>query len=227
MSELDIIHLPFKTLAKTCQLFKNDNINARVNTTQAYTSPTQIPINMCKKDARKRAMNCMASSAASFCFSALLVLGHVLGLTAAEWSMDIFDFYPECIFENDFNYVNGDWSDALVVMSWAGIICAILLFTAALMRNGGGVFGGIFYCVLCLYAMVYVAWAVVLVYIICFFSYVYFEATHLVHTCGGLVEIREVWWISVAALILLLPACCGCCVFFVKGRKQGGRRSHS
>jgi len=179
---------------------------------------------MCKRSA---VVQCLTNSAASFCFSALLVLGHVLGLVSAEWSMYIFDFFPECVFENDYNYVNGDWSDALIVMSWAGIVCAILMFAGALMRNSSSMFSGLFFCLLCLYVTVYIAWAVVLVYIICFFSYVYFEATHLVHTCGGLVEIREVWWISFAALFMVLPALCGCGLFFCCGTKRSNNRRGS
>eukprot|EP00485_Elphidium_margaritaceum_P017816 CAMPEP_0202727744 /NCGR_PEP_ID=MMETSP1385-20130828/185276_1 /ASSEMBLY_ACC=CAM_ASM_000861 /TAXON_ID=933848 /ORGANISM="Elphidium margaritaceum" /LENGTH=63 /DNA_ID=CAMNT_0049393987 /DNA_START=98 /DNA_END=286 /DNA_ORIENTATION=+ len=47
-----------------------------------------------------------------------LALGFVLGMLAADWSMDILDYNPECIYENWYDYVNGDFSDALDAASW-------------------------------------------------------------------------------------------------------------
>ena len=147
------------------------------------------------------------------CIGVFLIAGHVFGMLAAEWSMDILDFYPECIFENWYDYVNGDFSEALNGASWAGLIVACLLI-AALFVGGRANLMAPFYVILCIYVLVYIAWAVLLIYIMLFFSYIYFEEPRLVQTCGGLEEIRNIWWICLAAICMLLPASIGFCLYF-------------
>ena len=157
----------------------------------------------------------MATLARNLCLGlgacGCLVLGHVFGMLAADWSRDIFDFYPECIYENWYDFVNGDFSDFLSGISWAGLIMACILYAALLVSTRTK---APFFVVLCLYAIIWIAWVVVLIYILLFYSYIYFEETRLVHTCGGLPEIRNIWWMSVFAIFMVIPASMFLCCFF-------------
>eukprot|EP01083_Nonionella_stella_P214438 772674_1 len=134
-----------------------------------------------------------------FFIAGFLVLGHVFGMLAAEWSMDILDLYPTCVRENEFDFVNGDFSEALNIASWAGLVIAVFMYAALIVGSRGNMKTP-FYVVLCIYIIAYVAWFVLLLYIWLFFSYIYFEETRLVTSCGGLEEVRNVWWICLAAV---------------------------
>mmetsp|Transcript_68399 Transcript_68399/g.61466 ORF Transcript_68399/g.61466 Transcript_68399/m.61466 type:complete len:167 (+) Transcript_68399:244-744(+) len=148
------------------------------------------------------------------CIGVFLIAGHVFGMLAAEWSMDVLDFHPECIWENWYDFVNGDFSEALNGASWAGLVMACLLIAALFVGSRVGTPGMIaFYVILCIYVVTYLAWAVLLMYIMLFFSYIYFEETRLVHTCGGLDEVRNIWWICLAAICQSLPAAIGGCLY--------------
>lgn len=148
-----------------------------------------------------------------FFICGFLILGHVFGMLAAEWSMDVLDFYPECIWENWYDFVTGDYSQALNGTSWAGLIIACLLYAALIVGNRGITMIP-FYVILCIYAVVYIISLVLIIYILLFFSYIYFEETHLVHTCGGLDEVRSIWWICIASLLMIFPSSIGFCVYF-------------
>ena len=140
-----------------------------------------------------------------FFMCGFLILGHVLGMMAADYSMDIMDFNPVCVYENEYDYVTGDFSEVLVGCSWAGIVIAVLVYAALIVGNRGKQMYP-FYCILCVYSITYIVWLVLLVYIMLFFSYIYFEKPSLVHTCGGFPEVRETWWMCFAALIMIVPA---------------------
>eukprot|EP01083_Nonionella_stella_P048496 129595_1 len=146
------------------------------------------------------------------CICAFLILGDVLAMMAADWSREIFDFNPTCIYENWYDFVNGDFSDYLYAMSWVNLVLAVLLYAAiivaALMKKNLVV-----YCVLCIYIIAWIVWAVLLIYILLFFSYIYFEETRLVMSCGGLGEVRNIWWCSAGALSMVLFAAIGGCCF--------------
>ena len=147
------------------------------------------------------------------CIGVFLIAGHVFGMLAASWSMDVLDFNPECIWENWYDFVNGDFSEALNGASWAGLIVACLLI-AALFVGGRANLMIPFYVILCIYVCTYIAWAVLLMYIMLFFSYIYFEETHLVHTCGGFQEVRNIWWICLAAISMIFPSIIGFILYF-------------
>jgi len=143
-----------------------------------------------------------------------LGLGFVFGMLAADWSMDTLDFYPECIFENWFDYVNGDFSNALNGASWAGLIFSVIfLYPALIIGNKSSPWNVIFWVMWCIFIIIYLCWVVILVYVWLFFSYVYFEETRLVQTCGGLESIRNIWWICLAALGMLIPASISSCFY--------------
>merc|ERR1712048_1026464 len=141
-----------------------------------------------------------------FFMCAFLILGHVLGIMAAEYSMDIMDYNPVCVYENEYDYVTGDFSEALVGASWAGIVAAVLLFAALLVGTNSKTMMYPFYCMICVYITIYIVWLVLLVYIMLFFSYIYYEKPSLVHTCGGFPEVRETWWMCFASLIMIVPS---------------------
>lgn len=152
-----------------------------------------------------------------FFLASFLLVGHVLGLLAAKVSMDIFDYHPTCIFENEFDYVNGDWSEFLTVFSWAGLIAACMLYASLIVCGMGksNVWKGQFWCFLCIYILIYIAWFTIALYILMFFSYIYMDETRLVHSCGGFEEVREIWFMTFGALFMVIPAsCCACCYCF-------------
>eukprot|EP01084_Bolivina_argentea_P087574 158167_1 len=150
---------------------------------------------------------------AGFCISSFLVLGHVMGLIVADRSIDVFDFYSTCIYENEYDYVNGDFSEFLADASWAGLGAAILLYAGiiASARTMAPLF-----VLLCIYIIIYVVWMVLLMYIFLFFSYVYLSDLRLQQSCGGLAEVRDIWWICFGAILMVLPASIGLCIVLCK-----------
>eukprot|EP01084_Bolivina_argentea_P295591 508949_1 len=159
-----------------------------------------------------------------FCISCTLTLGHVFGLFAAQWSMDILDYYTACMYENQYEFVNGDFSEALYGFSWAGLVVAVLLYGALIIGDLTRSMS-LFYVVLCIYIIIYIAWVVILFYIFAFFNYIYITEERLQQTCGGLSEIRNIWWACFGALIMVLPACCGCCYYAVGSKRSSRRRA--